>query len=149
MTLSVCHVTSELAPLAKSGGLADMVGALTAHLARAGHDVRVFLPRYGHMDLAGREVHPVEFLQDLELPLGARQVTDLITLSGAAVQVPASATATMVTGVNISVAGGEYSVSGQPFTSAPGTVCIFCSTSPSSWSSSPGWRATPARPTSC
>ena len=43
----------------------------------------------------------------LELPLNARQVTDLITLSGAAVRVPASATATMVTGVNISVAGGE------------------------------------------
>jgi hypothetical protein len=42
----------------------------------------------------------------LELPLNAREVTDLITLSGAAVTVPPSATATMVTGVNISVAGG-------------------------------------------
>lgn len=73
MRLSVCHVASELAPLAKSGGLADMVGALTAHLARAGHDVRVFLPRYGHMDLSGREVHPVEFLQDLELALGGHR----------------------------------------------------------------------------
>ena len=48
----------------------------------------------------------VEQERILELPLNARQVTDLITLSGAAVQVPASATATMVTGVNISVAGG-------------------------------------------
>src|SRR5687767_1223534 len=48
----------------------------------------------------------VEEERILELPLNARQVTDLITLSGAAVQVPASATATMVTGVNISVAGG-------------------------------------------
>jgi hypothetical protein len=48
----------------------------------------------------------VEQERILELPLNARQVTDLITLSGAAVQLPASATATMVTGVNISVAGG-------------------------------------------
>jgi hypothetical protein len=49
----------------------------------------------------------VEQERILELPLNARQVTDLITLSGAAVRVPPSATATMVTGVNISVAGGE------------------------------------------
>ena len=48
----------------------------------------------------------VEQERILELPLNARQVTDLILISGAAVQVPASATATMVTGVNISVAGG-------------------------------------------
>jgi hypothetical protein len=48
----------------------------------------------------------VEQERILELPLNARQVTDLILISGAAVQVPPSATATMVTGVNISVAGG-------------------------------------------
>lgn len=48
----------------------------------------------------------VEEERILELPLQARQVTELITLSGAAVVVPPSATATMVTGVNISVAGG-------------------------------------------
>jgi hypothetical protein len=41
-----------------------------------------------------------------QLALGARAVTDLITFSGAAVQVPNSVIATMVTGVNISVAGG-------------------------------------------
>jgi hypothetical protein len=48
----------------------------------------------------------VEQERILELPLNARQATDLITLAGASVPVPASATATMVTGVNISVAGG-------------------------------------------
>ena len=48
----------------------------------------------------------VEEERIVELPLPARQVTDLITLSGAAVQVPNSVIATMVTGVNISVAGG-------------------------------------------
>src|SRR5688572_15042047 len=49
----------------------------------------------------------VEQERILELPLNARQVTDLITFSGAAVQVPNSVIATMVTGVNISVAGGS------------------------------------------
>jgi hypothetical protein len=48
----------------------------------------------------------VEQERILELPLPARQVTDLITLSGAAVQVPNSVIGNMVTGVNISVAGG-------------------------------------------
>ena len=40
-------------------------------------------------------------------PTRGRGVTDLITVSGAAVQVPNSVIATMVTGVNISVAGGQ------------------------------------------
>jgi hypothetical protein len=48
----------------------------------------------------------VEQERILELPLNARQVTDLITFSGAAVQVPNSVIGNMVTGVNISVAGG-------------------------------------------
>jgi hypothetical protein len=48
----------------------------------------------------------VEQERILELPLNARQVTDLITASGAAVQVPNSVIGNMVTGVNISVAGG-------------------------------------------
>ena len=43
----------------------------------------------------------------LELPLPGRQVNDLITLSGAAVQVDQSPSWGMATGVNISVAGGS------------------------------------------
>ena len=42
-------VTSELAPFAKSGGLADVVTALTRALKGAGHDARVFLPMYGRV----------------------------------------------------------------------------------------------------
>ncbi len=39
-------VTAELAPLAKAGGLADMVAGLSGALAAAGHDVRILLPYY-------------------------------------------------------------------------------------------------------
>jgi starch synthase len=39
-------VTPELFPLAKVGGLADMVSSLSIELARLGHDVRVVMPRY-------------------------------------------------------------------------------------------------------
>ena len=53
----------------------------------------------------------VETQRILDLPLNGRQPTDLITLSGLAVQTGSSPTYTMATGVNISVAGGtNYSV---------------------------------------
>jgi len=54
----------------------------------------------------------VESERIIELPLNARQVTQLITLSGLAVQMTASPAFSMNTGVRISVAGGnEYGVS--------------------------------------
>ena len=42
-------VCAELAPWAKTGGLADAVAGLSDALAAAGHDVRVLLPRYSHL----------------------------------------------------------------------------------------------------
>src|SRR6185437_15791607 len=44
--LKVLFVASECVPFAKTGGLADVAGALPIALALRGHDVRVVLPRY-------------------------------------------------------------------------------------------------------
>jgi starch synthase len=44
--LHILFVVSECVPFAKTGGLADVAGALPAALAERGHDVRVVLPRY-------------------------------------------------------------------------------------------------------
>lgn len=44
--LKILFVVSECVPFAKTGGLADVGGALPAALALRGHDVRVVLPRY-------------------------------------------------------------------------------------------------------
>ncbi len=44
--MRVLMVTAELWPLAKVGGLADMVGSLAGALGRIGHDVRSAIPRY-------------------------------------------------------------------------------------------------------
>ena len=44
--LRILYVTSECAPLVKTGGLADVAGALPAALRRLGLDARVLLPGY-------------------------------------------------------------------------------------------------------
>ena len=44
--LKILFVASEMAPLAKSGGLGDVVGALPPELARQDADVRIVLPLY-------------------------------------------------------------------------------------------------------
>ena len=51
----------------------------------------------------------IETQRVVDLPLNARQVTDLITLSGLAVRTGAAPPYGMDTGVNISVAGAEFS----------------------------------------
>jgi starch synthase len=47
----ILMVASECAPLAKTGGLADVLGALPAALQGLGEDVAVVLPRYGSTDV--------------------------------------------------------------------------------------------------
>ena len=44
--LRILHVASEAVPFSKTGGLADVAGALPAALVRAGHDARVAVPCY-------------------------------------------------------------------------------------------------------
>ena len=68
--LAICLLASEVEPLSKTGGLADVAGALTRSLHRAGHDVRLFTPCYASIDRAGIEAEPVEGLQGLPLALG-------------------------------------------------------------------------------
>src|ERR1035441_9030099 len=46
-------VSSEAAPLAKTGGLADVLGALPIALGETGDEVAVVIPRYGSIDLRG------------------------------------------------------------------------------------------------
>lgn len=48
--LKILIMSAEMVPFAKTGGLADVTGALPKALARLGDDVRVVLPRYGRID---------------------------------------------------------------------------------------------------
>ncbi len=69
--LKIALVSSEVAPYAKTGGLADVSAALARHLHRKRHDVRLFMPLYrrvrGQVDL-----EPVAVLQDIPMKMGER-----------------------------------------------------------------------------
>ena len=52
-SLRILMITAEYAPLAKTGGLADMVAGLCSQLAASGHDVRVVMPRYRGLERPG------------------------------------------------------------------------------------------------
>ena len=68
--LKICLATSELTPLAKTGGLADVASALSGFLDRDGHDIRVLMPFYSSIDMSDLEVTPVEYLQNLPIEMG-------------------------------------------------------------------------------
>ena len=46
MGLKILSLSAEVAPFAKTGGLADVCGALPKYLRKMGHDVRVAMPAY-------------------------------------------------------------------------------------------------------
>jgi starch synthase len=71
MKLKICLIGSEVAPFSKTGGLADVCGALSKYLHSSGHDVRVFTPLYSVIDRGAIEHQPVPGLQDLALVAGA------------------------------------------------------------------------------
>ena len=63
--IRVLSVTSECAPLIKTGGLADVAGALPGALAPLGVDMRTLLPGYPKVMAAAQKVHKVLDLDDL------------------------------------------------------------------------------------
>lgn len=57
--LKVLILAAEVVPFAKTGGLADVTGALPKALRALGHDVRVAMPRYGKIDRVAFGLQPV------------------------------------------------------------------------------------------
>ena len=68
--LRIGHITAEMTPFLKTGGLADVSAALVSHLHRAGHDVRVFLPLHVRIPWDDYGLEPVPEVQDVPLTIG-------------------------------------------------------------------------------
>jgi starch synthase len=87
MPLSVALLSSEATPIAKTGGLADVVAALAKYLHGAGHDVRVFLPAYASIDRSAVAAQALPTLSDLPLEFGGHRYSVLRgTLPGSGAQ---------------------------------------------------------------
>lgn len=72
--MNVCYVASEVVPYAKTGGLADVSGALPKYIARAGHDVRVFMPAYKSIEWTKNEIALIPGLERIALELGGESI---------------------------------------------------------------------------
>ncbi len=62
--MKIIFVASEMAPFAKTGGLGEVIGSLTAAIRGLGHDVSVFLPRYQCVNIQELELElAVDYLE--------------------------------------------------------------------------------------
>jgi starch synthase len=71
--LSICAIASEVVPLAKSGGLADVASALSRQLTAGGHDVRLFMPFYRQIARDRIDAVRVDSLQGLPIVTGRHE----------------------------------------------------------------------------
>lgn len=66
--MKILIASPEVVPFAKTGGLADVAGALPKALAALGHDVRVVMPR--HRDVDVDRFHLVPVMKELDVFMG-------------------------------------------------------------------------------
>ena len=70
--MNIVVASSEVVPFAKTGGLADVCGALPQQLSALGHQVSVFLPGYRAVVYGDFELHEMGI--KVEIPLGSKVV---------------------------------------------------------------------------
>jgi starch synthase len=87
--LKLCILSSEFVPFAKSGGLADVAGALVEELARLGHEVRAFMPLYASVRRAHPDMAPVPGLENVGITIGTREYAFSVRMTN----IPGSVTA--------------------------------------------------------
>jgi starch synthase len=78
--MHLAFIASEAVPFAKTGGLADVIGALPCALERLGHKVSVVLPFYREARNAGQPIQETGWT--LRVPVGAQVVEGHVGRSG-------------------------------------------------------------------
>ena len=71
--MKVLITSSEVVPFAKTGGLADVAGALPKQLSELGHEVIVFMPAYSCTQQAEFNIEPTNI--EFKIPLGTNLAT--------------------------------------------------------------------------
>ena len=70
--MKILMATSEAVPFAKTGGLADVCGALPVELEKLGHEPIVIMPAYHQIRAAGMPIEPTGI--HFEVPIGSKSV---------------------------------------------------------------------------
>jgi len=71
--LKLCILASEMMPFAKTGGLADVAGALDREFGNLGHDARAFMPLYRAVRAGPWELSEVPAVRGVTLSIGAER----------------------------------------------------------------------------
>ena len=71
----ILFLSSEVAPFAKTGGLADVSSALPKALFDLGHDVRVMMPKYGCISERKYVLRDVIRLKKISVTMGSKEHT--------------------------------------------------------------------------
>ncbi|MDA0658849.1 MAG: glycogen synthase GlgA [Planctomycetota bacterium] len=77
--MNILVASSEAVPFSKTGGLADVSGALPVEIARRGHNVSLFTPAYREVFQSGLRIDPTEIR--LDIPIGNRILTGYLLSS--------------------------------------------------------------------
>ncbi|NUO79934.1 glycogen synthase GlgA [candidate division KSB1 bacterium] len=73
--MRIAFATSECVPFVKTGGLADVSGALPKALALMGHEVKVFLPLYQSIRVLDHDLTFAHEFHNTQMRVGERTVT--------------------------------------------------------------------------
>jgi len=84
--MNILMIAGEVAPYAKTGGLGEVMAALPKAVRRLGHDVRVFMPRYGAIDPQKYPLVPIG--KQISLNVGGERTPVSFSASILAQEVP-------------------------------------------------------------
>ncbi len=74
--MEVVFVASEMVPFATTGGLGDVIGSLPREIAKLGHRVSVFLPKYKKISQRGFALEVIA--EEISVPIGSEVETAAI-----------------------------------------------------------------------
>lgn len=93
--LSILFVTSEVFPFAKHSTMADISYSLPLAIKEIGEDIRVMMPKYGHVSERKNRIHDINRLRDMPVPINDSDV--FATIKSSSIQNSRSKVQTYVT----------------------------------------------------
>ena len=76
--INILYVVAEAVPFAKTGGLADVAGALPQTVKELGHEIRIMMPKYASFSERKFRVHDVIRLREINIPIRGTCITSSV-----------------------------------------------------------------------